>query len=61
MTPPTTSPLASFGMLLCWAATSSAMALDKSGAPYEADGPAAHDLSLRPFGHGSHLDFERWD
>ena len=59
MTPLMTPPLASLGMLLWWAATSSAMPLDKSGAPYEADGPDAHELSLQPVGRGAHLDFER--
>ena len=53
-------PLASLGMLLWWAATSSAMPLDKSGALYEADGPAAHKRSLQPVRRGVHLqDFER--
>ena len=47
-------------MLLWWAATSSAMPPDKSGALYEADGPAAHKLSLQPVRRGVHLQhFER--
>ena len=55
--PPRLAPL---GMLLWWAATSSAMPLDTpAGAPYEADGPDAHKLSLQPVGRGAHLDFER--
>ena len=60
MTPLMAPPLASLGMLLWWAATSSAMPLDKSGALYEADGPAAHKLSLQPVRRGAHLQhFER--
>ena len=52
--------LASLGMLVWWAATSSAMPpRTPAGAPYEADGPDAHKLSLQPDGHGAHLDFER--
>ena len=47
-------------MLVWWAATSSAMPLDTPpGTLHEADGPAAHELSLQPAGHGAHLDFER--
>ena len=60
MTPLMTPPLASLGMLLWWAATSSALPLDKSGALYEADGPAAHKHSLQPVRRGVRLqDFER--
>ena len=64
MTPPMTraSPprLASLGMLVWWAATSSAMPpRTPAGAPYEADGPDAHKLSLQPVGRSAHLDFER--
>ena len=49
--------LASLGMLL-WA-TSSAMPIDSSPSN-EADGPAAHELSLQPVGRGADLDLERW-
>ena len=49
--------LASLGMLL-WA-TSSAMPIDSSSSN-EADGPAAHELSLQPVGLGADLDLERW-
>ena len=64
MTPPMTRAsrprLASLGMLVWWAATSSAMPpRTPAGAPYEADGPDAHKLSLQPVGRGAHLDFER--
>ena len=64
MTPPMAraSPprLASLGMLVWWAATSSAMPpRTPAGAPHEADGPDAHKLSLQPVGRGAHLDFER--
>ena len=60
MTSSALSRLAPLGMLLWLAAASLALPFHTSaGAPYEADGPAAHDLSLRPFGHGAHLDFER--
>ena len=52
--------LASLGMLVWWAATSSAMPpRTPAGAPHEADGPDAHKLSLQPVGRGAHLDFER--
>ena len=61
MTSSALSRLAPLGMLLWLAAASLALPFHTSaGAPYEADGPAAHDLSLRPFGHGAHPDFERW-
>ena len=64
MTPPMTRAsrprLASLGMLVWWAATSSAMPpRTPAGAPHEADGPDAHKLSLQPVGRGAHLDFER--
>ncbi len=50
--------LASLGMLL-WAATSSAMPIDSpAGASNEADGPAAHELSLQPVGRGAGLGLE---
>ena len=55
--PPRLAPL---GMLVWWAATSSALPLDTPpGTLHEADGPAAHELSLQPAGQGAHLDFER--
>ena len=61
MTPPMTRAsrprLASLGMLV-WA-TSSAMPIDSSSSN-EADGPAAHELSLQPVGRGADLDLERW-
>ena len=45
--------LASLGMLL-WAATSFAMLIDSpAGASNEADGLAAHELSLQPVGRGA--------
>ena len=51
--------LASLGVLL-WAATSSAMPIDTSiRTPNDADGPAAHELSLQPDGHGAYLDLEK--
>ena len=59
MTPSSPSRLVPLGMLL-WCATPSALPLHTiADAPYETDGPAAHDLSLRPFGRGAHPDFER--
>ena len=55
--PPRLAPL---GVLLWWAATSSAMPFHTiAGAPYEADGPDAHELSPRPVGRGAHLGLER--
>ena len=55
--PPRLAPL---GVLLWWAATSSALPFHTiAGAPYETDGPAAHELSPRPVGHGADLGFER--